>query len=276
MSAEEIVLHLTRARREGATSLWLGGGEPTLRKDSFAVVRKARELGYTRVKLQTNGMLLAYPEVAERYVRAGVTEVAFAIKGASAESHDRMTRTPGCYDLMLRGMAEVARHALPMEGDLLIYASTVDELPQMVEKHARLGLGHFNVWLFSAADQGDRDLASQVPRMREVMARITETLDEHPSVSLTSLHTPLCVIPAGYERARFHAHDLDLVVANPGGIRFWLEESSIEGGRYLASCEACTARPRCGGLRQDYLDVHGADEFRPLRAGDPRSSSEVT
>lgn len=263
MSSREIAEHLLAARRRGAKSLWLGGGEPTLRRDLLAVVRKARELGYVRVLLQTNGMLLAYAEQAKRCAEAGITEVSFAIKGATAETHDRLVRTPGCHALMVEGIEQIRRLGLPMSGDLLVYSSNLAEVPAMVRTYAAMGLRHFNVWAFSAVDQGDRDLSAQVPRLSEVARATAEAADACPEVSVTSLHTPPCVMPPSHERCLFHAADLDLLVANPGGYSFRLEESAIEGGAYLPRCEGCAARPRCGGLRRDYLAIHGDEEFQP-------------
>ena len=266
MSSREIAAALVTARERGATNLWLGGGEPTLRKDLVATVRRARELGYERVKLQTNGMLLAYPEFTERLVSAGVTEVNFAIKGARAETHDRLTRTPRCHEVMLKGMAEARSHALSLEGDILVYRSNMAELPDMVRQYAEAGLARFNVWLFSATDQGDRDLSQQVPRISDVMPFIVQALDEHPERPadfISSLHTPPCTIPKSHRRAAFHAADLRLWVQNPGGYGFFLEESPIEGGHYLPGCAGCALRKDCGGVRQDYLAIHGDAELAP-------------
>lgn len=267
MSAREVAETLLVGRQSGAKNLWLGGGEPTLRKDLFAAVKKARELGYERIKLQTNGMLLAYPEFVERLVESGVSEVNFAIKGAVAETHDRLTRTPGCHALMLEGMSHVKRHGLPMEGDLLIYRSNARELPEMVRVYRGHGVARFNVWLFSATDQGDRDLSAQVPKISELMpelVRAREQFPEAPADFVTSLHTPPCTVPEAHHGCLFHAAELGLMVANPGGYRFMLEESAIEGGSYLERCTRCGMRERCGGLRQDYLAIHGDAEFSPV------------
>lgn len=264
MDAREIVAHLVAAHRRGARSLWLGGGEPTLRRDAFSVVRKARELGYAQVLLQTNGMLLAYPEVTRRFADAGVTEVSFAIKGATPESHDRLTGTPGAHALLVEAMAQVRGVGLRMSGDLLAYASNVGELPEMVRAYAELGLVHFNVWAFSARGAGAGDLDAHVPRLASVARAVIAAADENPAVSVTSLHTPPCLIPESHARCRFYAADLDLLVANPGGRAFRLEESPIEGGTYLARCGGCSARASCGGLRPDYLALHGDAEFVPV------------
>jgi hypothetical protein len=138
--------------------------------------------------------------------------------------------------------------------------------------HAR-GLERFNLWLFSTADQGNEELADQVPRISDVMPALAEAvalgLSPRPDF-ITSLHTPPCTVPRELSACLFHAADLQLVVANPGGHRFRLEESPIEGGHYLARCSSCTLRPRCGGIRKDYLTIHGDSEFQPELTPDDR------
>src|SRR6185312_1320878 len=84
MAGPEILETLRFGRDQGATALWIGGGEPTLRRDLHAIIGAARKLGYTRIKVQTNGMMLAYPQLTQRWVDAGATEINLSIKGASA------------------------------------------------------------------------------------------------------------------------------------------------------------------------------------------------
>ena len=261
MSTREVAEHLVTARQRGATAFWLGGGEPTLRSDAVTVVKMARRLGYERVLLQTNGMLLAYPEVAGRFADAGVTEVSFAIKGASAKTHDALTRTPGCHSAMVKGISEIARLGLPMAGDILLYADTVGELPLMVRTYAAMGLARFAVSSLSPAHQRAEDVSARVPRLSDVAVAVVTAINENADVGVTSLHTPPCVVPESHWAALFHAADLQLLIANPGGQGFMLEDSPLEGGTYLSRCETCRARPRCGGLRQDYLAQFGDGEF---------------
>src|SRR5690606_9126732 len=54
LSSRGLVSALIDGRRQGITQLWIGGGEPTLRRDLLPLVRDARARGYTRVRLQTN------------------------------------------------------------------------------------------------------------------------------------------------------------------------------------------------------------------------------
>ncbi len=266
MDAREILDALARGRRDGATSLWLGGGEPTLRRDLFATASAARRMGYARIKLQTNGMLLAYPGYARRCVDAGVTEVAFAIKGATADTHDAYTRTPGAHALLVDGIAAARDAGLALEGDLLVYRGNAAEVPAMVARYTPLGVAAYRVWLLSSTEG---DVVEHVPRIADVMPHLSAARALGLSTRedfITSLHTPPCTVPARDAAMRFYAPDLALRVSNPGGHEFRLEASPMEGGRYLEGCARCVHRPRCGGLRDDYLAAHGAQEFVPVTA----------
>jgi cyclic pyranopterin phosphate synthase len=269
MSAREVLEAVRDGRRRGGRYLWLGGGEPTLRRDLFKTIQYARHIGYERVKLQTNGMLLADPDFVDRSVEAGLTDVSFSIKGSTAETHDRLTRTPGCYEAMIEAIRHCASRPLELEADILCYRSNIDELPDMVAGYHTLGIQRFSLWLLSLFDQRGENLAHEVPKIADLMALIVTCMDlclSDRADFITSLHTPLCTVPATHTGCTFSATDLSLQVVEPGGRWFWLEESPIEGGHFLDPCEQCSARSNCGGLRRDYLDVHGSNEFRPILA----------
>ena len=267
MTPTEAITALDRAGREGTTSLWLGGGEPTLRRDLFALATAARSRGFDRIKLQTNGMMLAYAAFVQRCVDAGITEVSFSIKGAIAETHDRLTRTPGCFDLMLAGIERARAAGLTCEGDVLVYASNAGELPRVVDAFAPRGISHFRVWLLSAAETNDPNVRAEVPRMRDVVPALSAAHDAARThgVVIESLHTPACVLPADRREIGFDVASLALTVVNPGGHSFSLESSPIEGGAFLPTCERCALRTRCRGLRADYLAIHGDTEFAPIQ-----------
>lgn len=263
----ETIAALVRGREAGASWLWLGGGEPTMRRDLFAIVREARRLGYDRVRLQTNGMMLAYEEFASRASEAGITEVAFSIKGSTAGAHDHYARTPGTFDLMCRGIENARALGLTLEGDVLVYASSVHDLPAIVAGFRARGLARFRVWLLSAAVSRDPAVHAEVPRIADAVAQIGSAMDAAASDDpefLVSLHTPACTLPPRHRHAAFDPAAYGLLVVNPGGHAFRLEESPIEGGHYLAGCAACTFRSRCGGVRRDYVARYGSAEFLPI------------
>jgi cyclic pyranopterin phosphate synthase len=267
MSPREIREALAAGRRDGATALWLGGGEPTLRPELIAIVREARRLGFEQVKLQTNGMMLAYAEYAQRCAGAGVTEVSFSIKGSTAELHDRLAQAPGCHALMVRGIEHARTAGLALEADLLVYRSNVNDLGAMVETYGAMGVTQFRLWLLSAADSDDARVRDEVPRVSDVATALGTMLDANtasPAHRIRSLHLPPCVVAERHRFALLDVATLAMRVVNPGGHAFALEQSPIEGGTYLPRCSECALRSRCRGIRQDYLAIHGDAEFRPV------------
>ncbi len=285
MTPAEILAALRRGRNEGARGLWLGGGEPTLRRDLFATVRAARAMGYLRVKLQTNGMLLGYEDFARRCAEAGVTEVAFSIKGHDAATHDRLARTPGCHALMREGMRHARALGMSLEGDVLVYQGNVHALEDIVRTYASDGVARFRLWLLSAIDADDVGVRAEVPRVSELARQAVRAIEAGRTLSpeadfITVLHTPPCVMPEAHRDRLARARDFALRVVNPGGHTFLLEDSGMEGGAYLPGCDGCALRARCDGPRRDYLSVHGGAEFVPLLASHaipfPREGSEKT
>jgi cyclic pyranopterin phosphate synthase len=157
-----------------------------------------------------------------------------------------------------------------MEADVLVYASNAHELPEMVRAYAALGVSRFHVWLLSAVDSAAPEVRGEVPRIADVVPHLTAAMDLGVALGLsdrpdfiTSLHTPPCTVPESHHRCLFDAKALGLVVANPGRHRFPLEQSPIEGGHYKDACGGCRFRARCGGMRRDYVAVHGDGEFQP-------------
>ncbi|MDF1562909.1 MAG: radical SAM protein [Deltaproteobacteria bacterium] len=266
MDSREAFATMKAGRLEGATGLWMGGGDPTLRRDLFDLLRAARKLGYRDLKLQTNGMLFAYPEFTERALAAGLTEVSLHLMDSEAALHDELAATEGCFDHLLKGLRELRARDVPVEGDILVYQRNLHRIPEIVRFFHGEGVHRFKLWLFSAVDQGGEDLSGEVPRIEEVVARLVEALDlglsDDPAF-ITSYHTPPCTVPASHHRALFYPPELGLMVACPGGDRFLLETSPMEGGAFLDTCAGCSLRPRCGGPRADYLRIHGGEIFRP-------------
>lgn len=264
LSSRELVSALIDGHHRGVQQLWVGGGEPTLRRDLLPLVREAKKRGYARVRLQTNAAMLAYPDVVRRLVDAGVTEIAASIKGPDAATHDRFARASGAFELLCRGIENARAAGLPVEGDVLLYRSTTRLLPAVVRGFFERGVERFRAWMM-APDPADPEALAEEPRWSEVAAAIRDALalglSDDPD-HLLSLHSPPCTIHDADARARFFAPDLGLLVHDASGHRFRLETSEIEGGAWSPRCDGCALRTRCNGVRAAYLERHGDGELR--------------
>ncbi len=93
MTLAEIRRLLEELAAAGVFHLTLSGGEPLLRKDFFAIVGRARELGFN-VKLKTNGILIRSPEAA-RLRALALDSIQISIYSHRPEIHDAITRVNG-------------------------------------------------------------------------------------------------------------------------------------------------------------------------------------
>jgi radical SAM protein with 4Fe4S-binding SPASM domain len=125
LSFAEIDQLLAQLADAGVFFLTLSGGEPLLRKDFFAILRRSRELGFN-VKLKTNAILIGDTQAA--LIRElGVESVQVSIYSHRAQVHDAITKAPGSLArsigairlLVSRGLKVTIAHVImrPNRGD---------------------------------------------------------------------------------------------------------------------------------------------------------------
>ncbi len=272
IAPERAAALLREAREAGATCAWVGGGEPTLREDLPALVRRARALGFSEVVVQTNAMRLAYPAYARAVASAGVTEVRVNAKSARAEVHDRLSGEAGAHALLLRALENLGPLGVRVTADVLLTRSTAPHLDETVAFFADRGVRRFALWLLYSGDVGDA-CESEVPRIADIVPALecAHAIGRSRGLELVSFHTPPCTLPQALRTTWQPARDLGIEVVDPGGHRFALDASPFEGAGHVEGCAGCAFRDRCGGPRADYLRLHGAGEFRALSsAGEGR------
>jgi molybdenum cofactor biosynthesis enzyme MoaA len=271
LAPERVAGLLRDGMNAGIREVWFGGGEPTLRDDLLPLVRRARELGYERVVVQTNGMRLAYRAYARALCDAGVTDFRVNAKSARAEIHDALVSVPGSHALLVQGLGNLAHIGATVAADVLLTRATAPHLEETVTFFADHGVSKFALWLLFADDKlvepGDpRDVAGEVPRIANLVdaMRKAATAARVRGASLVSHHTPPCTLPPDLRALWQPAADLAMTVVDPGGHAFALETSPYEGAGLISACAGCAAAARCGGPRTDYLRLHGASEIAAL------------
>jgi MoaA/NifB/PqqE/SkfB family radical SAM enzyme len=166
---DEITRIADEAHMMGCRSWSISGGEPMLRTD-FAEIFDylTRNRPYA---LNTNGTLID-AGIAKLMKRKGSKMV--ALYGATAEVHDRITRTPGSFDAFMRGCsllkdagAEFIVQVIPMKDNWRQFGEMM-KLAESLSRSSRIGAA----WLYLSASGGpakNREILEQRLSARELL-----------------------------------------------------------------------------------------------------------
>ncbi|MBW2525650.1 MAG: radical SAM protein [Deltaproteobacteria bacterium] len=121
---------------EGFRHLEIGGGEPLLDERLPRLARQARNLGYERVVVETNGRALNIAAKLDLLAGLGADEVAIRLNAGDEQTHDRMANAPGAFRQTVRAMLQLRKRGVPFFARLREHGSNV----QTVERARQLAL----------------------------------------------------------------------------------------------------------------------------------------
>ncbi|MBI5630743.1 MAG: radical SAM protein [Elusimicrobia bacterium] len=143
---EALRREMSEARSRGLKRVVLSGGEPTIHPRFLEAVGAARELGFERIQVITNGRRFCYPDFLRKAQSLGLSEATFSLHGHTRELHERLTRTPGSFLQALAGLG----NALSLPGmivsvDVVITKLNLGALREILDFYLGLGAREFDL-----------------------------------------------------------------------------------------------------------------------------------
>jgi len=267
LSIDELIGRLKKVRR-GSQGLVLTGGEPTLYKRLPSLIVAARELGYAPIQIQTNGRLLAYPEVLKRLREVGADEFSPSLHGSTAEIHDALTRAPGSFEQSVRGIANVAQLGIPLVTNSVVTRQNTHDLPALVELLCSLGVRQGQLAFVHPVGTAEELFDEVVPRLSDVvepLRRAREVALRH-GMKLVTEAVPYCFLRGMEDLAVEDAIPMTTVVDLDGEVLEYSDWRVQEGKAHGPPCVTCAARTECEGPWREYPAAFGWDEFVPIEA----------
>lgn len=249
-------------------NLSISGGEPTIHPALHDVIARARD-HRMNVTLQTNAIRLGKAETLRRLVDAGLSQVFVSLHSADADTSDRMTRAPRTFGPTVRGIEACAAAGVKVRLNCVVERANYTRLGD----HARFVVERFvrpypenpaqEVTYTFPTTYFDQGLWREalVP-LDEVRPHLLEAVSElsRAGVAVQALGTcgfPPCVLRGAPEAIWW----LD----SEG-----LDEMDLSARAFGEACQRCAERPRCLGVRREYLEVFGDRGLVPFEAELPR------
>ena len=271
---EPIVEALEDARAAGATHLTFLGGEPTIHKRFLDALTKAVELGFEHIVIFTNGVMFPHPGFIESVLALGNFEWRISIQGATEEAHVATTERPQSFQRILHGLGILQRNGQMVTANMCVNDRSYKSLPAYPELLEKYGVQQLHVDIVRPESAGERDegyLREIMPRYADMAPYYDEMLVGFdrwdPDFDINVGNLPYCVLPKW--GSRIHHGGQETVTKSSDGTGLEDEMNKYEWQAslrtHLPRCEECIFRSRCTGIFRVYLDLHGEDEFQPIR-----------
>jgi MoaA/NifB/PqqE/SkfB family radical SAM enzyme len=260
-------------------SVLLAGGEPTLHPGLFEIVREFRT-HCDDITLFTNGLRLSEESYAREAVAAGISRFEIALFGASAETHDAITRRSGSFDRTIAALNNLADSGANRDVvlRLLVARQCFHELPDIVRTVHRLvrGVDAFSINRLILSNKAND--AEAMVAWHEAAQAINEAAQAilQLGYQLYFWPVPLCIfrgdianfvagevqLRRSERKARSKLRYLDPVTADAS-----LRGASGAKPAHPDVCTGCHYATACGGLEEWYLERFGTTGLGLERCG---------
>ena len=162
---------LDEVTRAGCLYFLITGGEPLLRPDFREIYRHAKENGLL-VTLFTNATLVD-EAMADFFAEFPPRSIEISLYGAGPAVHDAITGSPGSFQKRLEGIQRLLSRRLPVWLKSMLMSLNRDEIPELRELAAGLGVRfRIDALLFPRFDRDPGPLGLRVSPEEAVAAEL--------------------------------------------------------------------------------------------------------
>ncbi|MBW2455168.1 MAG: hypothetical protein JRI68_11690 [Deltaproteobacteria bacterium] len=251
------------ARSDPDHSLWLAGGEPTLRADLPAVVAAVAEPRAGAVGMCTDGLALADAAALAPLRTAGLARVRLFLHCPQPEAHDWLVDQPGATKQVLRAARACAKAGLAVELQATITRPTMSHLVDLVELAVRLDIAVLHLRRLLSRGPAAAAYLMLAPRFALLERHLAKAMAAAAAAELpVVLHGhPPCTVPA-VANHRLPSGSVAWLV--PGSAAWQPIRDQLAEPVTHKPCAACPALPSCGGAPAAYVSQFGARELGGL------------
>jgi MoaA/NifB/PqqE/SkfB family radical SAM enzyme len=243
----------------------LSGGEPTLTPDAaMSIMTLAKELGYKKIIIQTNGSgLSCNPELCvflRDFSEHSDVCVSFSVHGPDSGIHDAMSRTPGSFLKLLDAIRIIASTNCGIYTNTVVSRLNIDCLEDIADLILpyRPQVLQFSMMHLSMPSELSTDLletALAVRRLKNVV----------PADILRTEGIPYCLMYGmeGCVGESFWPEKLDLYNQNNSYMNDFKQLDS--GMRWKAqSCTGCIMNEICMGIWKEHAEQFLVAGIKPI------------
>ncbi len=261
----DLVADLKSARPD-CDGIVLTGGEVTIRSDFLDLVKSAKDLGYEKIQIQTNGRMFSSLEFCRRTISAGANEFSPAIHGCCAEQHDSLTRARGSWSETVKGIRNLKQLGQYVITNTVVVKPNYRDLPKIANLLVRLGVDQFQFAFVHPMGNAWKNAGLMVPKKSDAIPYIKEGLDIGiaSGIQVMAEAIPLCLME-GYESYVAESAIPETMIRGTKmqNTDDFAKDRKESGKTKFKRCKSCSVDSVCEGPWREYPELFGEEEFTP-------------
>lgn len=266
-SFEEIKKDLVESK-ERCDGVVLTGGEVTIRKDFLEIIKLAKELGYKVIQIQSNGRMFSSLEFCKKTIGAGATEFSPALHGYCAEQHDFLTRAPGSFNQVVKGILNLKALGAYVLTNTVVCKSNYQNIPDIAKLLIRLNVDQYQFAFVHGMGNAWENFDSVVPIMSQAAPYIHKGLElgSRAGKIVMAEAMPYCLMQ-GYEDfiAEKVMPETEIRGKSFQNTNDFKQQRTVDGKAKFPQCKECDYDSVCEGPWNDYPKKKGDSEFKPIK-----------
>jgi pyruvate-formate lyase-activating enzyme len=195
----------------GNNAIDIQGGEPTIWKDIYALVRHCRDIGLVPT-LITNGLALSNKKVCTRLKEAGIRDLLVSVQGIG-ETYDQIVQTKRAYEKQERGIRNAIEAGIPLRFNCVLSKPVLPQLCDVARLAVESGARVVNFLAFNPFEDqqsGGKRSAFNVPRYSEVSLVLNQALDmlADAGIEANVRYVPLCMVEPRHRKSVYDFQQL--------------------------------------------------------------------
>ncbi len=233
--SEEVMTILQYIPKKMLRKICLTGGEPTLSKRLFDVLRKLKTYPFAEPIILTNGRMFSDKNFAKEFVKNAPFNLIYAISLYSSipAIHDRIVGCEGAFQETIKGIYHLTRFRVPIELRIVLMKKNIFNLPELAEYIGwnlpmLVHVAFMGIEVAGRANDNIHDIWIEPADYMEFLIKAVKIL-HYRNTNVSIYNLPMCLLP--YELRKYSRFSI----------------STWKQG-YIAECQKCAVKNSCNGF----------------------------
>jgi sulfatase maturation enzyme AslB (radical SAM superfamily) len=195
----------------GNNAVDIQGGEPTIYRDIFELIRYCNDIGL-KPTLITNALVLDDKGLCRQFKDAGIKDFLISVHGLG-QIYNTLVGKENAHIRQMKALRNLQEEGVPFRFNCVLAKPIVEQLPFIAELAVRTTASTVNFIAFNPFEdqsEGGKRSATNVPRYLDVSPMLTKALDilDNAGVEANVRYFPFCMVEERHRKSIYNFQQL--------------------------------------------------------------------